>query len=234
MQQAPAIDDEHEHSTSSISPKLAVADPFDESLWSKDDKAYYRTLDECLAKRRKFTFANTVPAHVAHVVKRLIQHAKFDVCLFTGCLPAQFNGVALYGATEVVRATKEFVGRGGRLRIVVRERDVDMGIEHPLLKAIVPDECQHEGQVLLYRASEPALKQLCDKDFDYNFIATDNAMWRIDYTSEQRSPNWLSRMMGLAQFGPRACFNDREGANALRSVFDYVFVEQGTFIRSVP
>jgi len=93
----------------------------------------YRQLIERMAKNRvSQRIPNDVPEHARVLLETLFNFAKSDVRIYTGQL---WDNV--YGSAGLVEAARQFIDRGGRLRVLVQKpMNEHDAAEHPLLKRL--------------------------------------------------------------------------------------------------
>ena len=159
----------------------AVVDPFDPPTWGVEDKAYFDAIDAALENKDKRYISNGRPEHAAFLVHRFLKNAEQTVRIYSGSLSRSLDGVDVYGAAHIVEAAQAFLGRGGRIQIVV-QNGVDSpsgeSIEaHPFLRSaegVEQGEGKRQGSLVVKKAT------VSNALTAYHWMVMDESAYRLE------------------------------------------------------
>ena len=176
------------------------------------ENEYRLVVDKAVEDAIDMPISNGRPEHAVYLMQKMLENASEVVRVFSGQLTREFEGVSAYGGDEILGAARAFLGRGGKMKVLLEKPiDVDRGqswTDHPLVKmalSIVPHSSHFE------------VKQVLDRDLDelreakalYHWITVDQRAYRLELDTR------MAR--AIANFGnPRT-------AKALVVLFDDLF-----------
>ncbi len=154
---------------------------------------YTERLEKALAKEQPHTTYNRDRFHAFAIVLAVFQHAKREVRLLSNKLD-----LLLYGNPLLLQTIRDFLRKGGKLRILV-ESEIDR--EHPLAELVrsTPDD----------KASIRRIPAELLSKYKYNFMVMDDNGFR--YESDR------SKHAALAGFHDE---HSKKVARNLRTTFD--------------
>ena len=186
-----------------------AVDPFDPVTWGDEDTAYFGAIDVALRNKDKRYISNGRPEHAAFLVHRFLENAVGVVRIYSGSLSRTLNEIDVYGNPHIIAAAKDFLGKNGRILVVV-QNELDLpsggGIEdHPFVGLV--KDIQRKGSLVVKRAGDT------DGLSDYHWMVMDESAYRLETD--------IKSAIAHANFGtPKV-------AMQLAQLFDSVLFENG-------
>lgn len=178
------------------------------------ESEYQLVVDNAMSSQEDMPISNGKPEHAAYLIKKILENAKHSVRVFSGTLTRNFRGVPAYGSDQILTATRDFLDRGGQMKVLLEGAiDVDEDqtwINHPLVRAAhsIP-----KGNYLLEvrKAPKNLVDELRDAKVLYHWITMDRQAYRLEIDTIQAK--------AIANFG------NPKTAQALVGIFDYLFAK---------
>ena len=175
---------------------------------------YRRVVDEAIKNQTDMPISNGKPEHAVYLIQKILRNAKEVVRVFSGKLARNSHGVPVYGGNEILAATRDFLGRGGRIKVLLEKPiDVDKGqmwTDHPLVKMVhsIP---QGKDLLEVKKAPENLINELRDTEVLYHWITMDKQAYRLELDT--------TRAKAIANFG------NPKTAQVLVAIFDQLFAQ---------
>lgn len=195
-------------------------DPFDESTWSAIERLYFERVNDFFVRKVGDQFTNGDAVHAVYLIAKFLKEAVREVRIFSGSLTKQAsNGVQIYENPNLIGAAKEFLSKGGELRIVV-QNDIDGGQqEHPLVQKLLNEE-----RCRIVTASEDSISFLREQDFLHHMMVMDAEAWRLETETHLDDRGSLKSVQAFVSVF------DEKGARSLKDLFDVVLFDSGTVL----
>ena len=192
-------------------------DPFNPETWGENEKVYFSQIDSAFGSKRPLLIGNGEPAHAAYLIERFLTNAEQEVCLFSGCLKQDAQGVALYSDPHIHEAMCNLFDRGGKLMIVLEddvdadEKDVD---NHPMVARAKQwaDDNDGVGSKPFFdirKATSSSIQRLKADDFYHHWMVMDRRVFRLE--------------MDMESYKAGVGFGRYDVADALATIFDDLF-----------
>lgn len=159
----------------------------------------YEDMVEALAKSGSSDIIdNSSIDHAAILIKNMFAYATASVDLFTGCLIK-----SVYEREDIKDAGRAFISRGGKIRILVQDKDAEKKLEnHEFIRA-ARNSCDNNksGNFTVFK-----LKADVAKNIKAHFLVMDKKGYRYE-------PDH-------SKYEAVACFNNSDIASSLSGLFD--------------
>lgn len=162
-----------------------VVDPFDSRTWGAEDKVYFDAIDAALNDKDSRYISNGRPEHAAFLVHRFLTNAEETVRIYSGALSRAHEGVDVYGNPHIVRAAQEFLGKGGRIRVVVQNAvdspNGERTEDHPFLRLVEGVQPQGEAKgSLVVKKEAQAFKEATSSLPAFHWMVMDESGYRLE------------------------------------------------------
>ena len=145
---------------------------------SDTERIYFEFVDRAAADPEDRIISNGEPTHAAYLIYKFFANAQARIRISCGSLRQDLRGVKIYSDPKICDEAVAFLGRGGKLDILVEDGvHVDEGAkaaDHPLLAAIA--KSGHQTAVTVRKAQSHA---------PVHFLLMDNDAVRVEGDKEQ-------------------------------------------------
>lgn len=188
-------------------------DVFDKDRWTKDEREYFRIIDEACANKHNAVLSNSKPTHAAYIIHKFFENAEQQIRLFSGKLMQNFNGVSVYNNPCIIQKAVEFLRRPGTKFLVLLEKriDTDSGEveDHPLIQTLQKEVGNSDSRIEVRQVPPELFEVLSKGNYARNWMVMDNQAYRLEMDAE--------KAQAYVNFG------DPELASGLGRVFDVLF-----------
>ena len=161
----------------------AVSDP--------NEVEYYRRIDECANTKANVFIENGLPVHALYLLRKMFSEAQRSICLFSGNLCLERENVKIYSDPVLIENAKEFLRRGGELRIVI-ENNLHCEINHHPMIAGFNEVADAKVKVA----------QLKSGSGGNHFVVVDDNAYRIEHDD--------GKTKAIANFGDNKVARERK------------------------
>lgn len=194
-----------------------IINPFDPETWGEDEKVYFSQIDSAFGSKGPLLIGNGEPAHAAYLIEKFMTNAEREVCLFSGCLKQDAQGVAVYGDSHIHEAMCNLFDRGGKLKVVLEDdvdadgKDVD---NHPMVACAKQwaDDKDGVGPKPFFdirKATSSSIQRLKEDDIYHHWMVMDRRVFRLETSMES-----YKAAVGFGRSG---------FADALATIFDDLY-----------